>query len=131
MRKYLSSIRGAILVVVLMCVTAAFVSCAPSEDSKLISMVKEGTLSGYPNKTVGKAADSFLGNPKWSVQRIDGGGEYVTVTGAMTVAGQAVQSALQFHVDKDKGAFVIQALEINGVAQGQEVINALIEKMNE
>jgi len=109
----------------------SLISCAPSEDEKLISLIKEGTLTGYDSKTVGAATTAFLGDPKWSVQRTEDGNEYVTVTGNMTYAGNAVNCALQFMVDTKNGIFQVQALEFNGVPQNQVMITALLTKMYE
>jgi hypothetical protein len=107
------------------------VGCAPSEDEKLITLIKESTLTGYESKTVGDATTAFLGNPKWSVQRTEDGNEYVTVTGSMTVAEKDVICALQFLVDTKNGVFQVQALEFNSVPQNQLMITALLTKMYE
>jgi hypothetical protein len=118
----------ALLTLLLVGMAFGLASCAPSKDEILISIVKDGSLASHQNITLGKAVESFLGNPQWSVQRTADGNEYVSVIGDMTYLGKAVKGTLQFQVDQKTSSFKFQACEMNGIPQDRNFANILIEK---
>ena len=106
-------------------------SCQSPEDSSLIAIVLGGKLAFHSNETLGQAVDSFFENPRWSVQRTEDGGEYVTVEGGLTFSGKPVKGALQFTVTRKNGTFKARSLELNGIPQNETMIVALMQKMYE
>jgi len=97
--------------------------------SKEINMVKNGTLSSYPSKTVGKAFDNFLSNAKWTAGESDTGQKFVNVSGGVLYAGKEVNIVFQFFVDVDKSTFSYNACEINGVPQSNLIVQGFFDKI--
>lgn len=95
-----------------------------------INAVKNGTLDGYPQTTLGESLGNFLSNAKWESLKAEDGNTYVNVTGGITFDGRPADLALQYRV-YDTGRFEYQALEINGVPQSTLVYWGLIEKIYE
>lgn len=100
-------------------------------DDEYVVMVKNGKLKGYPNKTIGKAINSFFSKPKWKHIVDNKGKHYVNATGGITYANKPVNAMLQFKVNKEKGTFTINAFEMNGVPQNKLIYLSLIEKIFE
>jgi len=96
-------------------------------DDQYVKMVKTGTLSGYPNKTVGKAFDDFLSNAKWESGVGEGGIRFVNVRGKAMLMGEKVDVVVQFTVDSDNKTFEYRACEINGVPQSNLMALGLFE----
>lgn len=88
-------------------------------DQQVINSVKEGKLNGYPNKTVGKAFDDFLGNPVWTEFTADSGEHVVQVKGKCTYMNNPVTLILQFLYNDDDNTFSIYTMTINDVPQNR------------
>lgn len=52
-------------------------------DAKSIDIVKQGTLNGFEQKTVGKAFDSFFRKTKWDSFEMENGMQIVEFTGKL------------------------------------------------
>ena len=104
-------------------------------SSKAVEMVKGGSFNQCPHKTVGKAANDFLGSPKWaSGIGVDGptkGLTLVNLKGTASLHGKNVDLALQFIVNEKDGSFQPNALELNGIPQPPLVILQLVNSMCE
>ena len=96
-----------------------------------VSKVKNATLSSHPGKTIGEAASSFMGLPRWEGGVSDKGKHFVNVRGKIKFMEKDVEAVLQFTLDSDAGTFQATALEFNGIPQNQLIMNALIQKMYE
>jgi hypothetical protein len=92
-----------------------------------VRIVKSGTLEAYPQKTVGKAFDDFLSNPRWESGLSDEGERFVNVRGEVLYIDEEVELAVQFIIDKDNKTFSYNASEINGVPQNNLVFWNLLE----
>ena len=119
------------IVVALLFAASTIIATNPFESilNPEISMVKNGTLSRYPQKTVGEAVDTFMGNPKWEAINGHDGNTYVNVTGSILVMDESATAALQFKLDQQNGTFEINALEINGTPQHDLIALKLITAM--
>ena len=96
-----------------------------------VTIVKNGTLNSYPNKTIGEAVNSFFGNPKWKKIIADDGHTYVNAEGKITYMEKEVNAAIQFRIYKETNTFEINAFEINGVPQNNFMLYGLLSKMYE
>ena len=113
---------SALIIVVVGCF---LISCETSE----VEGVKNGTLSAFPDKTVGEAVDSFFGDPTWEVLIGEDGNTYVNVEGTIQYMSKDVQALIQFRLDVSNDTFKINVLEFNGIPQSDAMLYALIEKM--
>lgn len=98
-------------------------------DSKEIQIVKTGSLSACPLKTVESSVNSFFGSPKWESGKAEDGTTFVNISGDMTYAEKPVRATVQFIVDSAGKSFNYRAFEINGVSQNNFIASALIQKM--
>ena len=94
-----------------------------------IAMVKNGTLQKYPQKTVGKAIEGFMGNPQWEAITGTDGNSYVNVKGKILYDGKEATAALQFRIYKERDTFEINAFEINGKPANMFELWGLLENM--
>ena len=97
--------------------------------SSEIVLVKNGTLSSYPNKTVEEAVNGFFGNPRWKKIIAEDGNTYVNVTGNITYMEKEVSAVIQFRIHETNNTFEINAFEINGVPQNNFILFGLLSKM--
>ncbi len=100
-----------------------------SAGSSEIVLVKNGTLSSYPNKTVEEAVNGFFGNPRWEKIIAEDGNTYVNVTGNITYMEKEVSAVIQFRIHETNNTFEINAFEINGVPQNNFILIGLLSKM--
>lgn len=107
-------------------IALSFLSCG---DSKEVEAVKNGTLNGYPYKTLGKAVEEFVGSPKWEEITAEDGNKYVNISGKIEYYKKETNILLQYKVSNS--SFEFNALEFNGIPQNIFIYNALIEKMYE
>lgn len=98
-------------------------------NDQYVQMVKGGTLTQYPNKTLGAAVDGFFGDPKWQHIQATDGKDYVNVSGKITVQEKGTSALLQFSIDKQAGTFAFRALEFDGVAQNLLTYASLLQSM--
>ena len=102
-----------------------------NSNDKYVKMVKAGILNDYPNKTVGEAFDSFMGNARWESGISSEGQRFVNVKGSILYANERVEAAIQFLIDYDNGTFEYNACEFNGVPQTNFMFQALLGKIYE
>ncbi len=88
-------------------------------DQQVINSVKEGKLNNYPNKTVGKAFDDFLGSPVWTEFTADSGEHVVQVKGKCTYLNEPVTLIVQFLYNEDDNTFSLYTMTINDVPQNR------------
>jgi phage pi2 protein 07 len=92
-----------------------------------VSLVKDGFILQYPDKTVGEAVSSFVGKPHWtSIIADDGSGTYVNITGEISYDDQPIKMLLQFAIDEQNKTFELYALEFNGLPQDENIMSLLI-----
>lgn len=86
-------------------------------DSREVKLVKNGTLSGYENKTLGEAIDGFFRDPTWKKIKGSDGNIYVNISGKK-ILFENVESeiVLQYIIDSNT-TFRFNAMEIDGVPQ--------------
>lgn len=97
--------------------------------SSEISMVKNGTLANFPNKTIGEAIEGFMGNPHWDTILGNDGNKYVNVTGSISYMQEEVRAAIQYRLNDNDNSFQINALEFNGIPQNGLILAVLLDKM--
>lgn len=123
----LSKIIELVVAVVLLVIVAVSTLSSGGSGDKYVQMVKGGTLSGYPQMTVGEAFDGFLSNPKWESGVSDDNVRFVNVTGGILYYEKDAELAVQFIVDEKDGSFQYNACEIDGVSQNNLVVWGLLE----
>lgn len=133
-------LKGILILVGLVIVISFLKSCTDGSlatnfnnvlHAQEITMVKDGKLHSYPNKTVGEAFDGFLTDSKWEAGVSEDGQTFVNVTGGALYLEKSVEVVVQFYVDADAGTFEYHACEINGVPQSDLIIWGLLEKAYE
>lgn len=127
---------GQALVVLLVSLAAAGVYYAAlsevtAGDPQIVAMVKDGTLSAYPDQTIGEAVEGFFANPQWEHIVAEDGNDYVNVRGRISYAGEPADAVVQYAVDPETGSFQVNAFEINGLPQNELMYLELIAKMYE
>lgn len=127
---------GQALVVLLVSLAAAGVyyaalSGVTAGDPQIVSMVKDGTLSAYPDRTIGEAVEGFFANPRWEHIVAEDGNDYVNVRGRISYAGEPADAVVQYAVDPETGSFQVNAFEINGLPQNELMYLELVAKMYE
>ena len=118
------------------CVTFAILLFAPSwisgitgiTDPSVVTSVKGGVLTSYPNKTVEQMVDKYFSYPKWEAIVATDRNTYVNITGKISYDNKNVNVLMQYKVNTDN-SFELKALEFDGVPQNLIVYNALIESM--
>ncbi|MBU0613716.1 DUF4339 domain-containing protein [Patescibacteria group bacterium] len=99
------------------------------DNSDEISLVKNGILNSYPDKTVGEAVAGFFGNPHWEKITAKDGSVYVNVEGDITYMGKDVSAMIQFRIYESNNTFEVNGFEINGLPQNQLMLHGLLGKM--
>lgn len=98
------------------------------QNDKYVLVVKNGTLEAYSQKTVGKAFDDYLGNPKWESGISEDGVRFVNVTGEILYYDKETDLLVQFIIENEKtGSFSYNACELNGVPQNNLFVWGLLE----
>ena len=87
-------------------------------DQSIINTVKNGKLNSYPDKTVGKAFDGFLGNPVWTEFVSEGGEQVVQVKGSCTYLDEPITATVQFILDDDD-TFSLYTITFNDIPQNK------------
>ncbi len=122
-----SKIIELVSAVILLVVIGVYVTSSGGASDKYIQVVKEGTLDGYPQMTVGEAFDSFLADPEWESGISDADERFVNVKGGITYYDEDAEILVQFIVDEENNLFQYNACEINGVPQNNLVFWNLLE----
>lgn len=122
-----SNIMELVSAVILLVVIGIYVTSSGGTSDKYVQIVKEGTLNGYPQMTVGEAFDGFLDNPKWESGLSDDNVRLVNVTGGILYYDKDAELAVQFIVDEKDESFQYNACEINGIPQNNLVFWSLLE----
>lgn len=97
------------------------------ENSVEVRMVKDGTFSLCPQKTVGQIVNGFFEAPKWERVLADNA-RYVNVSGKILIYEKPVIAVLQLKLNDDN-TFGYNALELNEVPQNNFLAMGLITKM--
>jgi hypothetical protein len=92
-----------------------------------VNLVKTGSFSQYPNKTIGQAFDNFFGSPSWKSFSGENGSDVVEFNGKATIGGQAVKVKIQFTVDKKSGSFEVAHFSVNDLSQNLLTLASLQE----
>jgi hypothetical protein len=93
-----------------------------------ISMVKEGSLETYPDRTIGSAVRGFVRGPEWETGVTEDGDRVVNVRGEVLYDGEPSEIALQFLIRED-GKFEIAAMELEGEPLSLLEIAGFLEAM--
>ena len=81
----LSKIIELVVAVIVLVIALVTTLSSGGSGDKYIQMVKDGTLNGYPQMTVGEAFDGFLSSPKWESGLSDDNVRFVNVTGGAQI----------------------------------------------
>lgn len=100
-------------------------------DSEMVSLVKNGTLENYPEKTLGTAIENYFETPYWTSGESEEGEKFVNVEGTVYFMDKEVDALLQYKISEDNTSFEYSALELNGVPQSNLIYFGLIESMYE
>ncbi len=118
--------RRLAIVVVVMIIAAIFNGF---KEDKYIKMVKEGSLTAYPQTTVGEAFDNFIGNASWESGESEAGERFVNVKGKIMYMDKKVDIVIQFMVDEKNKTFEYNACEMNDIPQDNLFFYGLLEKI--
>lgn len=118
--------RRLAIVVVVMIIAAIFNSF---KEDKYIKMVKEGSLTAYPQTTVGEAFDNFIGDASWESGESEAGERFVNVKGKIMYMDKKVDILIQFMVDEKNETFEYHACEMNDIPQDNLFFYGLLEKI--
>jgi len=94
---------------------------------KYISVVKEGTLNGFPDMTVGEAFENFFDDPEWESFEDEDGRIIVEFNGGCTWGGEDANCCIQFEVDEDGESFETYYADIDGDSLNDFEIVAMYE----
>lgn len=126
--------QGVALIIVSVGVALLYISAVGgggTSQSAVVQIVQDGTLEGYPSKTLGQAVDGFFRSPSWEAITARDGKTYVNISGRTSFMDSTVDVLLQYRVDADTGQFELQAFEMNGVPQNMIMYSGLISAMYE
>ena len=88
-----------------------------TSDSPEVKSVKNSYLTSYSDKiTVGKALDSFLGNPIWQYFESEDHQKVVQCNGTCQYNDKTVEAKIQFLLNDDD-TFEIHAISLNDIDQ--------------
>jgi len=104
------------------------VGCGPDAEGSL-SLVKDGTWDGCPQKTLGKMATDYLPAPSWHFLVAEDGRKYVNLSSKITYKGEPVDAVIQFLVHEEGDTFEIHAFEMDGIPQDGLILTALLTNM--
>lgn len=91
--------------------------------------VRNAYLTQYSeNVTIENAFDGFFANGKWKTYE-ERGNSYVVFTGACEYFGEKVDAKIVFKITGEN--FIVDSLEINGVAQSDIILYGLLLKVYE
>lgn len=124
--------QGVILIIVSVGVALLYIAAVGDggeSQSAVVQMVQNGTLEGYPSKTLGEAVEGFFQSPSWKAITASDGKTYVNVTGRTSFMDSTVEVLLQYRVDADTGEFELQAFEMNDVPQNMIMYSGLLSAM--
>lgn len=99
-------------------------------DSAAVKSVKNGSLQGCPQSSLGEMADAFFSDPEWSDFNSTTGAQVVELRGQMLLDNSPASALVQFEVDSLAG-FEAVYLELNGISQNRLVLSVLLDKMCE
>ncbi|GEM_PF-754475 len=85
----------------------------PSTD--YLSLVINGSLKLYPDKTVEQIIDAGIEDPKWQVIKGEDGNIYVNITGEMRYNDKDTNIVIQYRVTKS--SFTYHSMDLNGEPQ--------------
>jgi predicted Zn finger-like uncharacterized protein len=94
-----------------------------------IAMVKNGILNNYPNKTIGEAIEGYFDRTDWEAIKGSDGNNYVNAICRISHDGNTAKVAIQFKIDKKRGALEINALEINGEPQNRLILSGFLDEV--
>jgi|GEM_PF-4303842 len=126
--------QGVILIIVSVGVALLYIAAVGDgggSQSAVVQKVRNGTLEGYPSKTLGEAVDGYLLSPSWEAITADDGNTYVNISGRTSFMDSTVDVLLQYRVDADTGGFELQAFEMNDVPQNMIMYAGLLSAMYE
>lgn len=97
--------------------------------SKMDDSIKKGYFDSCKKATVEQLVNNFFNNPKWeSFVSPDDDRYHLNVSGQIQYDEKAANALIQFEVLKNK-KWQINAFEINGEPQDDDVIEELISEM--
>ena len=102
-----------------------------TSDSPEVKSVKNSYLTSYSDKiTVGKALDSFLGNPIWQYFESEDHQKVVQCNGTCQYNDKTVEAKIQFLLNDDD-TFEIHAMSLNDIDQNLLMMAAFMGKVYE
>lgn len=106
------------------------VSNVRDKDNPTVLLVKNGSFTDHPEKSIGNAFQEFFGSPTWKYFDGETGEKVVEFTGRMMYQDAEVKARLQFLIHEDD-TFEVGALSFNDVPQNQLTTNQVLEAVFE
>lgn len=97
------------------------------ETEKMIDVVKEGFLSGYDRKMIGRAFDSYFENPSWEYFESASGVDIVEFNGTCMYNSKSCKVKIQFIVRGE--GFKVDHFSIDNEVQTYDVYFDLLEEI--
>ncbi|OPJ58507.1 hypothetical protein [Clostridium oryzae] len=98
------------------------------DNSKYVSMVKEGEPDKYKGETYGEYFDKYFENPSW-IHKSKDGNDYVQFSGNCTYRNTNVTAKILFLIDTEINTFTLDKMTFNDVPQDQLTIDELMTKV--
>lgn len=93
-----------------------FLSIFGFTDNEYVRMVKNGSLSGYPNVKVGQAFEEYFANTTWEYFESTEGEDVVEFNGKCLFLDEKVEVTMQFIVDLEDEMFHIDYFALDDVS---------------
>lgn len=111
-KKKRAIVGGVCLLIGVVLMIAGAVGGAGKAD-KYIAAVTEGTLNGFPDKTIGEAFDDFFDDPEWKSFTDEKDRIIIEFNGGCTWYDEEANCCIQFEVDEDGEDFEIFYADID------------------
>lgn len=110
---------------ILLIFTLSFWGCKSGLDNS----IKQGNFDACSKYTVESLVNNFVGNPQWeSFVSPDDDKYHLNLSGTCMYDGKSAKLLVQFQINEDETWF-INAFELNGEPQPDEMIGSLVEAM--
>ncbi|MDP6016402.1 MAG: hypothetical protein QF689_04285 [Candidatus Latescibacteria bacterium] len=99
-----------------------------TDDREVINFVIDSSFETYPDDPIGVAADCYFDSVAWASLLGADNHTYVNLEG-YGIDGSEAETIVQFRVFRATPSFTLSAMELNGEAQSDSVVLALVDDM--
>lgn len=99
-----------------------------TDDQEAIALVADGAFEPYPDAPIGAAADCYFDSTTWSSLFGEDGFTYVNLEG-YGIDSTVTEAIIQFRVFRGTATFTLNAMQVDGSAQPDSVVLAIVDDM--